>query len=117
MSALGLGMALARSAGPDLGLTPPSIAPVLSVSAEFGSQTANLEWTASNKATSPGFGYRIEVNIDGGGYSVLNTTTTTSYDDIRTGTAGETYTYRVTPFNDAGNGPTSNDASVILPGV
>lgn len=117
MSALGLGMALARSAGPDLGLTPPSLVPVLSVTAELGSQTANLEWTASNKTSSAGFGYKIELNIDGAGYNEINTTTNLFYDDARTGTSGETYTYRVTPFNDAGNGPTSNEASVILPGV
>lgn len=97
-------------------LTPPTVAPVLTVDAELGSQTANLSWTASNKTGSAGFGYKIELNIDGGGYSEIGTTTNLVYDDARTSTAGETYTYRVTPLNDAGEGPVSNEASVILPG-
>lgn len=115
MSALGLGMALARSAGPDLGLTPPSLAPVLSVSAEFGSQTANLEWTASNKTSSIGFGYKIELSVDGGAWSEISTASGLVYDAEQVGAAGESYSYRVTPFNDAGEGPVSNAAGVILP--
>lgn len=97
-------------------LTPPSVAPVLVVTAELGSQTANLVWTASNKTGSAGFGYKIELNIDGAGYNQINTTTVPNYNDVRTGTSGETYTYRVTPYNDAGEGPVSNEASVVLPG-
>ena len=117
MSALGLGMALARSAGPDLGLTPPSLAPVLSVSAEFGSQTANLEWTASNKASSAGFGYDIELNVNSAGWNSVATTTSLSYNYTNVGVSGLTHEFRITPYNDAGEGPVSNEASVILPGV
>lgn len=115
MSALSLSLALPVGLAGHIALTPPTVAPVLVVSANIEPQTANLEWTASNKTSSSGFGYKIELNIDGAGYNEINTTTVPNYDDIRTGTAGETYTYRVRPYNAAGNGPYSNEASVILP--
>lgn len=100
-------------AGP---LTPPTVAPVLSVSAELGSNTANLTWTASNKASSAGFGYEIEVNINSAGWGAVTTTTGLSYNYTASSPAGETYAFRITPYNDAGEGPSSNAASVILPG-
>lgn len=100
-------------AGP---LTPPTVAPVLSVSAELGSETANLTWTASNKTGSAGFGYDIEVNINSAGWSAVTTSTSLSYNYTAGSPAGETYAFRITPFNDAGEGPSSNTASVILPG-
>lgn len=96
--------------------TAPTVAPVLTVEAELGSETANLTWTASNKTGSVGFGYKIERNVDGFGYSEFATTPDLFYGDLVSGAAGETYSYRVTPFNDAGEGPVSNEASVVLPG-
>jgi fibronectin type 3 domain-containing protein len=106
------------SSGSNGTLTPPSVAPVLTVSAEFGSDVANLEWTSSNKTGSSGFGYNIYVNINGAGYNLRDTVlgTTQTYNDDNSGAAGETYEYKVIPKNDAGEGPSSNAASVVLPG-
>jgi hypothetical protein len=94
---------------------------VLVVSADLGSNTANLEWTSSNKVTSEGFGYRIFRDIDGGGFSELATTTSLTYADVNSAPepAGETYTYYIEPYNDAGpatGGGLSNEAGVVLPG-
>ncbi len=97
-------------------LTPPTVAPVLAVTADFGSSTANAAWTASNKTSSSGFGYRFECKKDSSAWFFISDTTslTASFSD---GTAaGNTYYFRVTPYNDAGEGPVSNEASVILPG-
>lgn len=96
-------------------LTPPTLAPVLVVSAGLGSYTVSLEWTASNKTGSAGFGYRIYHQLDGGGYSELATTTNLSYEDEQLGFDG-LHEYYITPYNDAGEGTVSNDASVTLPG-
>lgn len=116
MPALGtaLGLPFVRKAGP---LTPPTLAPVLMVISSFMSTMAALDWTASNKTGSAGFGYRIDRDIDGGGFAELTTTTDLSYNDNVPGAAGETYTYRITPYNAAGDGPASNDSSVVLPGL
>ena len=99
-------------------LTPPSVAPVLTVSADFGSTTANLEWTASNKTGSAGFVYDVYRSIDGGGPALIATRSAAqlSYDDSNPGASGETYEYYIIPKNDAGEGPSSNTASIVLPG-
>ena len=97
-------------------VTPPSIAPVLDVQTTLGSDEASLTWTASNRTGSPGFGYKVEVDIDGAGYTELTTTTNRFYTDTQGGATGETYTYRITPFNDYGEGPSSNEAGIVLPG-
>jgi hypothetical protein len=110
-------MLLTRAGGLNASLTPPRTAPVLIVTAELASTTANLSWTASNKTTSPGFGYKIEVNIDGAGFNTLDYTTSLTYNDAQDTSGGpKTYTYRVTPYNDAGEGWSSNTAGVVLPG-
>ena len=116
MNGVRLGLVM-QSATADGVLTPPTVAPVLSVSAEFGSSFADVSWTASNKTASAGFGYRVEYQKDSTGWFLLTETAslTASYND---GTAaGNTYYFRVTPYNDAGDGPVSNEASVILPGI
>jgi hypothetical protein len=101
-------------------LTPPTVAPVLIVSAGFGSTTANLEWTASNKTSSAGFGYRIYRQKNGLGYDVLTTTTSLIYDDTPSPEpAGEYYEYYIEPYNDAGpatGGGLSNESEIVLPG-
>lgn len=86
------------------------------VTTELGSDVAALSWTASDKTTSPGFYYDVEVDIDGGGYSSLTTTTNLTYNDTQGTAGGETYTYRITPHNDYGGGPSSNTVGVVLPG-
>jgi hypothetical protein len=111
---LGVGNGAAKTAsGP---LTPPTVAPVLIVSAASGSTTANLEWTASDKTSSAGFGYQIE-RENASVFSPVGTTTSLVFNEDIPTANGETYTYRVTPYNAAGNGPASNTASVTLPGI
>jgi hypothetical protein len=98
-------------------LTPPTVAPVLTVSADFGSYDAVLQWTASDKTSSAGFGYNIYRSIDGIGPTLIATVgAVLTYTDNNPGAAGELYEYFVTPKNNAGEGPSSNTASVILPG-
>jgi hypothetical protein len=97
-------------------LVPPSRAPVLDVQTTLGSDEASLTWSASNRTGSPGFGYKVELDIDGGGFNEIANTTNLFYTDTQGSAAGETYTYRITPFNDYGEGPSSNEAGVVLPG-
>jgi fibronectin type 3 domain-containing protein len=99
-------------------LTPPNVAPVLDVSADLGSDTANLQWTASNKTSSAGFGYRIYRKISPAvSFTELTTTTNRVYEDVTGETTPETsYEYYIEPYNDAGEGPISNEVSILLPG-
>lgn len=99
-------------------LTPPTVAPVLTVSADFGSYDAVLQWTASDKTSSAGFVYDIYRSIDGIGPTLTATVgAVLTYTDNNPGAAGGLYEYFVTPKNNAGEGPSSNTASVILPGI
>jgi hypothetical protein len=97
-------------------VTPPSIAPILDAQSTLGSYEASLTWTASNRTGSPGFGYKVEVDIDGGGFNEIVSTTNLFYTDTQGSATGETYTYRITPYNDYGEGPSSNEVGVVLPG-
>jgi hypothetical protein len=111
---------LLTGAGPAGGgaLTPPTVAPVLTVEAAAGSTTANLSWTASDKTASAGFVYDVYRSIDGAGPTLIATRSAAqlTYNDSNPGAAGETYEYTITPKNDTGEGPSSNAASVVLPG-
>lgn len=108
---LGVGNGASKTAsGP---LTPPTVAPVLIATAS--NVTGVLDWTASDKVFSPGFSYRIELSIASESFNPINSTTQLFYSDQHNEANGETYTYRVTPYNSAGDGPTSNTASIILP--
>lgn len=99
-------------------LTPPTVAPVLTVSADFTSYDALLQWTTSDKTGSSGFGYNIYRFVDGAGPVLLTTVgNVLFYTDSNPGAYGQLYEYFVIPKNDAGEGPSSNTASVILPGV
>jgi len=97
------------------GLSPPVVAPILVVDADVGSYVANLAWTPSNNTGAPGFGYEIYIQVDGGGYTLLDTVTDLTYDYDAGSTAGD-YDFYVTPKNDAGSGPESNIGSIALPG-
>lgn len=113
---------LHTGAGPSNGggsaLLPPSVAPVLDVQTMVGSSVASLTWTASNRTGSAGFTYRIDAKINEDAYEEVATTTSLTYNDTRGNppATGETYTYRITPLNDYGEGPSSNEAGVVLPG-
>lgn len=96
-------------------LRPPTVAPVLIATTMLGSTTANLAWTASNKISSPGFGYKVFGGI-APSFTQLGTTTGLSYDADYPAAAGETYSFYVVPYNDAGEGPSSNTVSAVLPG-
>lgn len=108
MPALGtaLGLPFVRKAGP---LTPPTLAPVLIAEESGGS--AVLDWTASNKSTTAGFAYRVSRD-DGSGFVQVTTTQNLSYNDSP---EGGTYDYKITPYNDAGDGPDSNIETVVIP--
>jgi hypothetical protein len=56
------------------------------------------------------------VDIEGGGYTQIATTTNLFYTDTQLTATGEYHNYRVTPFNDYGEGPSSNAVGVVLPG-
>ena len=117
MSAFSLGLSLPFASFGAAVLSPPTVAPVLTVSAELGSVIANLEWTPSNKTGSAGFGYNIELNFNNGGWNNVGggvTGLSFNYEDA--GATGLPYEFRVIPYNDAGNGPVSNIEGVILPG-
>lgn len=116
MSAFALGLSLPFASFGAAVLSPPTVAPVLAASSAMGSFIANLEWTPSNKTGSAGFGYSIELNINAGGWNNVGGVTGLSYNYEDLGATGLPYEFRVTPYNDAGNGPVSNTESVILPG-
>lgn len=97
-------------------LSPPTVAPVLSYDPPMlGSFIVDLFWTASNKTSSAGFGYRVYMQYNGGGFNAIETTTSLTTDFDGSPNAG-TYEFRIVPFNDAGEGPSSNTVSVVLPG-
>jgi hypothetical protein len=102
MMSLALGASLPAVAFASAELTPPTVAPVLT-SSDLGEGLASLDWTPSNKTSSPGFGYRVTRN--GSAYAE----TTLLYLHVAEG--GD---YYVTPFNDVGNGPNSNEINVII---
>lgn len=97
-------------------LTPPSVAPVLTASTAPGDYFAFLEWTASNKTTSAGFQYVIYLQVDADPEIIAAYTNDLNYTYQDLAATGSTYTFRVVPENSAGEGPSSNTASVVLPG-
>lgn len=99
-------------------LTPPTVAPVLSSYVEFESYIVNLTWTPSNKAGSPGFGYKIQYRYSGGGWTTSDTVTGLSYAFNPSGSPipDGLYEFQVIPFNDAGEGVGSNITGENLPG-
>lgn len=96
-------------------LTPPTVAPFLEAEVDLGSFIAKLKWTASDKTGSPGFGYNIYISLDGSIFNLQYSTTGLTY-DYDSFPDGGTFWFKVIPFNDAGEGPESNPASIILPG-
>ena len=88
-------------------VTPKPAAPVVKIGNSASSGKPMLTWNAVYGATS----YRIyRSTAKGSGYSLLGTTTATSY--TNTGAkAGTTYYYRVKACNDAGLSPYSNIVS------
>ena len=114
---LGLGLILPRHSGAGFVLTPPTVQPVLNLTpGEKLSSIVGLTWTPSNKTGSAGFGYSVEYSDDDGStwqvYS--NVTETTDQIDL-TGSPADDYSFRIVPFNDGGEGPPSETASILLP--
>lgn len=117
MSALALGLTLPFSSFGAAALTPPTVAPVLTVNADLGSYTAVLEWTASNKTGSAGFSYSAQYSSDGVNFvEFYNGAGLTTNFSVGLGAEG-LYYFKVIPLNDAGNGPDSNTASTTIPGL
>lgn len=100
-------------------LTPPTVAPVLAGTVLPTGTDVMLEWTASNKTNSDGFGYKLYLDINSSGYTLLATLgfSTLSYLYSNSMASGETYSFKVVPFNDAGDGPDSNVYSTVLPAI
>ena len=105
----------AGTSGSSGSLTPPTVAPVLTVDADLGSYIANLAWTSSNKTGSAGFTYNIYLSTNGTDFVYLASTTSLTYNQDFEPDSG-TYYFEIIPANDAGEGPASNGAGVALPG-
>jgi hypothetical protein len=117
MMSLALGSSLPAAAFASAELTPPTVAPVLSGVTLISPTDVTLDWTSSNKTGSPGFGYKVYLDINSGGYSLIATVGPTSYVYSNSMALGETYSFKIVPFNDAGDGPESNVYSAILPAL
>lgn len=112
---LGVGNGAAKTAsGP---LTPPTVAPVLIGETTTGSYIANLNWTASDKTSSAGFGYDVYYSYLTESNFNLITAVTDLYFNFEPGDGTGVYYFKVIPKNSAGDGPASNIASVTLPGL
>ena len=95
----------------------PTGTPSLSVSTDLGSTDASLSWTAVSRATSYSLWRGTNATPDPDTDPELATGITgTTYTDSIPAAAGETYTYIVRAINGTGEGPSSNAASVVLPG-
>lgn len=117
MMSLALGVTLPAVAFASAGLTPPSLAPILSADVASMSYTVNLEWTASNKTDSPGFEYAIESSRDGVSFNRDSATNSLFFDyAVTVGEEGSWY-FRIVPYNNAGDGPASNIATAFIPGL
>lgn len=113
---LALGVTLPAVAFASAALSPPTVAPVLAGTVLPPGTDVFLEWTASNKTSSAGFGYKVYLDINSGGYSLIATLgNELSYSSSYSMALGETYSFKIVPFNDAGDGPESNVYSTILP--
>lgn len=98
-------------------LTPPTVAPVLTADVASTSYTVNLEWTASNKTDSEGFSYAVETSRDGVSFNRDASTNSLFFDyTVSVGDEGSWY-FRIVPFNNAGDGPSSNTATAFIPGT
>lgn len=115
MMNLALGVSLPAVAYASVGLTPPSLAPVLTAYVASGQNNIELDWTASNKTTSPGFSYLLLKGYDGMSFSPYTTVYDLFFTDINI--ADGTIYYKVIPVNDAGEGPSSNIVSATVPGT
>jgi hypothetical protein len=115
MMNLALGVNLPAVAYASVGLTPPSLAPVLTAYVGFGQTDIDLDWTASNKTTSSGFSYSLFRGFDGISFSPIATVYDLFFTDTNLGDG--TIYYKVIPVNDAGEGPSSNIVSATVPGT
>lgn len=96
----------------------PTVAPVLSGSADPFSFVANLSWTPSDQLDSPGFEYRLDYDVESSGWTEFGTygPGVTSADPDFTSVGAGLYGFRIVPLNNVGEGPSSNTVSITLPG-
>ncbi|MPZ73149.1 MAG: DUF4082 domain-containing protein [Nitriliruptorales bacterium] len=97
-------IATATTAAPPPDTTAPT-APTDLKAVTSGKRRVNLSWSGSTDSESSGLaGYRVWRSSSGatGTFAALATSTNTSYTDSAT-ISGETYWYRVTAHDDAGN--------------
>lgn len=98
--------------GREGGPTPPSVAPVLTVTAsEYERYMAYLNWSPSDKTDSEGFGYTVQTRFNGGGWIVMESGITDNYYIINPANSvmpEGLYEYRIIPQNNVSTGPASN---------
>lgn len=90
---------------------PPSVAPVLVAEVDFGSYDVHLSWTQSNRNAQ----YNLYSSNNGVDF-FLSETTSATFTTYSAGETPATWYFYVTPFNDSGEGPSSNTVSVNVPG-
>jgi YD repeat-containing protein len=92
-------------------LLPPASAPGLSVPANSANGSYTVSWGGVATATS----YTLQISVDSGGWSTVQTSGATSWG--ASGQATATYGYRVTACNASGCGPWSGTGTtnVLLP--
>lgn len=112
----------ASNAGGQSAWSLPQNATTQAVTSAPGAPTITTTAVSSTQvliAITPGTGgspvsYSVERSVSGQSFTVLGTTTSSSYTDI-TVTAGGTYTYRATATNAAGTSGYSNTSTVTTP--
>ncbi|MBD8900351.1 fibronectin type III domain-containing protein, partial [Rhodanobacter sp. DHG33] len=99
------------STGTTTVLLPPASAPSLSVPASSATGSYTVSWGTVSTATS----YTLQLSIDSGGWSTVQSTSATSWG--ASGQATGTYGYRVQACNASGCGPWSGTGTinVLLP--
>jgi hypothetical protein len=80
-----------------------------------GQPTVSLSWTASSDATSGLAGYRL-YRENATSNILLTTTTSTSYNDFGLN-IGQTYTYKVSAYDNAGNNAVNATKTVTTLGI
>jgi PKD domain len=90
-------------------------APLVTATMDNAKLTVQLSWPTPDNGGSDITGYKVYRRIGAGSFTLLTTTTSTSFTDI-TFDKNQTNTYHVTAVNAVGEGPFCHDiAPVLLP--